>query len=173
MSDRKQARELIEAAERDLSALRGMGDAGVFADEIFGFHVQQAVEKSFKAWLALLGETYPTTPQSCAFAGGVENTRTGGGSFRGFDRIYALRRPSSLRRRRTAKGAARSRRNTPARGGVAGTSAATNRRWVRERWLRNRRTCDALERNPLTGRRDTAAYTISAATVREAAEAEI
>ena len=61
MSDRKQARELIEAAERDLSALRGMGDAGVFADEIFGFHVQQAVEKSFKAWLALLGETYPTT----------------------------------------------------------------------------------------------------------------
>ena len=61
MSDRKQARVLIEAAERDLSALRGMGDAGVFADEIFGFHVQQAVEKSFKAWLALLGETYPTT----------------------------------------------------------------------------------------------------------------
>ena len=61
MSDRKQARELIEAAERDLSALRGMEDAGVFADEIFGFHVQQAVEKSFKAWLALLGEVYPLT----------------------------------------------------------------------------------------------------------------
>lgn len=61
MSDRKQARELLEAAERDLSALRGMGDASVFADEIFGFHVQQAVEKSFKAWLALLGETYPAT----------------------------------------------------------------------------------------------------------------
>ena len=61
MSDLEQARELIEAAERDLSALRGMGDAGVFADEIFGFHVQQAVEKSFKAWLALLGEVYPLT----------------------------------------------------------------------------------------------------------------
>lgn len=61
MSDRKQARELLEAAERDLSALRGMGDASVFADEIFGFHMQQAVEKSFKAWLALLGETYPVT----------------------------------------------------------------------------------------------------------------
>ena len=61
MSDRKQARALLEAAERDLSALRGMGDAGVFADEIFGFHAQQAVEKSFKAWLALLGEIYPTT----------------------------------------------------------------------------------------------------------------
>ena len=30
MSDRKQVRALIEAVERDLSALRGMGDAGVF-----------------------------------------------------------------------------------------------------------------------------------------------
>jgi len=38
-----------------------MGDAAVFADEIFGFHVQQAAEKLFKAWLALLGETYPMT----------------------------------------------------------------------------------------------------------------
>ena len=61
MTDLEQARELLEAARRDLSALRGMGDAEIFADEIFGFHVQQAVEKSFKAWLALLGETYPTT----------------------------------------------------------------------------------------------------------------
>ena len=61
MSDSEQARELIEAAERDLPALRGMGDADLFADEIFGFHVQQAVEKSFKAWLALLGEVYPLT----------------------------------------------------------------------------------------------------------------
>ena len=51
----------MAAAERDLTALRGMRDATVFADEIFGFHVQQAVEKLFKAWLALLGETYPTT----------------------------------------------------------------------------------------------------------------
>lgn len=55
------ARELLHAAELDLSALRGMENADVFADEIYGFHVQQAVEKSFKAWLALLGEKYPTT----------------------------------------------------------------------------------------------------------------
>ncbi len=59
MSDPKQARVLVEAAERDVSALRGMGDAAVFADEIFGFHAQQAAEKLFKAWLALLGEVYP------------------------------------------------------------------------------------------------------------------
>ena len=61
MSDLEQARELMAAAERVLSALRGMGDTGIFADEIFGFHAQQAVEKSFKAWLAFLGEVYPLT----------------------------------------------------------------------------------------------------------------
>ena len=59
MSDLEQARVLLEAAERDVSALRGMGDAAVFADEVFGFHAQQAAEKLFKAWLASLGETYP------------------------------------------------------------------------------------------------------------------
>ena len=58
MSDPKQARVLLEAAERDVSALRGMGDTAVFADEVFGFHAQQAAEKLFKAWLASLGETY-------------------------------------------------------------------------------------------------------------------
>ena len=31
----------------------------MFADEVFGFHAQQAAEKLFKAWLASLGETYP------------------------------------------------------------------------------------------------------------------
>lgn len=61
MSDLKEACTLIGAAERDISALRGMPDADVFADEIFGFHVQQAAEKLLKAWLALLGEVYPLT----------------------------------------------------------------------------------------------------------------
>ncbi|MDE0239275.1 MAG: hypothetical protein OXQ84_03605 [bacterium] len=52
MSDLEQARELVGAAQKDISALRGMGDATVFADEFFGFHVQQAAEKLLKAWLA-------------------------------------------------------------------------------------------------------------------------
>ena len=38
-----------------------MGDVAVFADVVFGFHAQQAGEKLFKSWLALLGETYPLT----------------------------------------------------------------------------------------------------------------
>ena len=50
MSDLKQARVLLTSAERDISALRGMADAAVFADEIFGFHAQQAAEKLLKAW---------------------------------------------------------------------------------------------------------------------------
>lgn len=60
MSDLKHARELLTLAERDLAALRVLADTPV-ADETFGFHGQQAAEKLFKAWLALLGKTYPIT----------------------------------------------------------------------------------------------------------------
>ena len=59
MSDPKCARMLLGAAERDVLTLRNM-TAGA-PDESYGFHLQQAAEKSFKAWLALLGETYPLT----------------------------------------------------------------------------------------------------------------
>ena len=83
MSDLEQARELVGAAERDISALRGMGDAAVFADEIFGFHVQQAAEKLFKAWLASQGETYPLSHDLAALldmlsAGGADVARFDG-----------------------------------------------------------------------------------------------
>jgi len=59
MSDRKCARMLLEAAMRDLEALEIMDCRG--SDEVFGFHVQQAAEKGLKAWIALLGGTYPLT----------------------------------------------------------------------------------------------------------------
>ena len=42
MNDPEQARILLDAARRDLTALHGMDDAEIFADEIFGFHVQLA-----------------------------------------------------------------------------------------------------------------------------------
>ena len=61
MSDPKCARMLLQAAERDLDALQVMRRSDKVSDEVFGFHVQQAAEKSIKAWLASLGEVYPLT----------------------------------------------------------------------------------------------------------------
>lgn len=63
MTDIKQADAMLRMAHRDLTALHGMLNAAVFADEIFGFHVQQAVEKSLKAWMCAIGLTYPFTHQ--------------------------------------------------------------------------------------------------------------
>jgi HEPN domain-containing protein len=48
-------------ARKDARALSGMQDREVFADEIFGFHAQQAVEKALKAWCAHRSITYPLT----------------------------------------------------------------------------------------------------------------
>lgn len=58
MSDREHARDMLAVADRDLRALGGMMAEGVFAEEIFGFHAQQAVEKALKAWIAALGGQY-------------------------------------------------------------------------------------------------------------------
>ena len=59
MSDIDDARLMQTKAKQDLSALCGMMDKTIFAEEIFGFHAQQAVEKSLKAWLALIGVDFP------------------------------------------------------------------------------------------------------------------
>jgi HEPN domain-containing protein len=61
MSGVEHAREMVILAQRDLKALQGMFDADTFADEIFGFHAQQAVEKALKAWLTVVGVEYPRT----------------------------------------------------------------------------------------------------------------
>ena len=61
MSGVEHARELLTLAQRDFRALQGMLDAETFADEIFGFHAQQAVEKALKAWLSFIGVEYPRT----------------------------------------------------------------------------------------------------------------
>ncbi|MDQ7784442.1 MAG: HEPN domain-containing protein [Desulfomonilaceae bacterium] len=61
MRDLRQARSMIGMAIKDCRALAGMMDFEVFAEEVFGFHVQQSAEKAMKAWLALLGSEYPLT----------------------------------------------------------------------------------------------------------------
>ncbi len=61
MSDLEDARAILEIAERDLRALRGMTDPAVFADEIFGFHAQQATEKALKALIIARGLEHPLT----------------------------------------------------------------------------------------------------------------
>jgi HEPN domain-containing protein len=61
MNGDERAKALLVKADEDLRALNGMLDVDVFTDEIFGFHVQQAVEKAFKAWISFLGHDYPFT----------------------------------------------------------------------------------------------------------------
>lgn len=61
MADLERARTLLRMAYKDFNALVGMLENPLFADEIFGFHVQQAVEKTLKAWLCIHNDTYPMT----------------------------------------------------------------------------------------------------------------
>ena len=61
MADLERARAMLRMAYKDFNALIGMQDNPLFADEIFGFHIQQAVEKTLKAWLCIHSDTYPMT----------------------------------------------------------------------------------------------------------------
>jgi len=62
MADLEHAKSLLRMAHKDFNALIGMRESNYFADEIFGFHVQQAVEKALKAWLSTYGDgAYPMT----------------------------------------------------------------------------------------------------------------
>lgn len=58
MSGVEEALHLLAMAGKDLLALKNMTDEEAFVDEIFGFHAQQAVEKSLKAWITALGKEH-------------------------------------------------------------------------------------------------------------------
>lgn len=74
MRDIKQARAMLRMAHRDFTALMGMAqDTAAFADEIFGFHAQQALEKALKAWICLHGIEYPFTHQLARLMTILEN----------------------------------------------------------------------------------------------------
>jgi hypothetical protein len=59
MRDLDQARNLLHMAQKDVTAIKAMSSPADFAVEIFGFHVQQAVEKALKAWLCCKGVAFP------------------------------------------------------------------------------------------------------------------
>ena len=56
-----EAQRIFAMARKDWQALKAMGDASTFADEIVGFHAHQAIEKALKAWVSALGGKYPRT----------------------------------------------------------------------------------------------------------------
>jgi HEPN domain-containing protein len=53
--------ELLALAEKDYKAALILARAEDPQTEAAGFHLQQAIEKSLKAWLALRGVDYPRT----------------------------------------------------------------------------------------------------------------
>jgi hypothetical protein len=56
----EEAQQLLRAAERDFRGLVGLlRIEEMIADEFFGQHVQQAVEKLAKAWIAALDQDFP------------------------------------------------------------------------------------------------------------------
>lgn len=52
---------VLAIARRDLLAAKGMGDTSVFHEAVWGFQVQQAIEKALKSWLYLLEQDPPFT----------------------------------------------------------------------------------------------------------------
>ncbi len=59
MNEIEHCSSLLGMAQKDLNAMSAMEDSKLFAEEIFGFHTQQAVEKTLKSWLAFLNIEYP------------------------------------------------------------------------------------------------------------------
>jgi len=61
MSSDKHALSLFHIAQRDFKAASAMLDPEVFEDPIFGFHIQQTLEKLLKAWLTIKNVVYTRT----------------------------------------------------------------------------------------------------------------
>jgi HEPN domain-containing protein len=77
-----EASRLLAVARKDFQALQAMGDSTSFADEIVGFHAQQAIEKALKAWISALGGEYPRTHDLGRLMQTLESLDAGVGPFR-------------------------------------------------------------------------------------------
>ena len=73
MADLEHAHSMLRMAHKDFNALVGMQGNPLFADEIFGFHVQQAVAKALKAWLCTRDAIYPMTRELARLLTLLEN----------------------------------------------------------------------------------------------------
>ncbi|MBI5107555.1 MAG: HEPN domain-containing protein [Rhodocyclales bacterium] len=75
MSAPDHARGLLLMARKDFDAMRGMVGNPLFADEVFGFHAQQAIEKALKAWLTARSTDFPLTHDLSRLLGLLEEAR--------------------------------------------------------------------------------------------------
>ena len=73
MSPRNQAHVLLELAQNDYKAAMILGQASDPQLEAAGFHLQQAVEKGLKAWLADLDIAFPRTHDLSLLLGLLED----------------------------------------------------------------------------------------------------
>jgi len=73
MSPRDGAQELVALAERDYQAALILAHAENPQKDAAGFHLQQSVEKSLKAWLVLKRIDYPRTHDLNALLGLLED----------------------------------------------------------------------------------------------------
>jgi HEPN domain-containing protein len=90
MKETDLARQLLSSAEKDLKAIKAMADPSVFADEVFGFHAQQAIEKTLKAWITLLGQEYPFVHDVDALLNRLEKLGCDVGTLRGLVELNAF-----------------------------------------------------------------------------------
>ncbi len=73
MSPTDTPRELLDLARKDFKAALILARAEDPQTDAAGFHLQQAVEKSLKAWLALKGVAYPRTHDLSLLLGLLED----------------------------------------------------------------------------------------------------
>ena len=90
MKEADLARSLLSSAQKDIKAIRNMTDSDLFADEVFGFHAQQAVEKTLKAWIAFLGGQYPFVHDLDALLNTLEKLGTDVGTLRSLVELNAF-----------------------------------------------------------------------------------